>query len=331
MRKLLDYLKRYRFTSLKDFGLFFIAEAVPVIVLPLGIIAFMMWLWPAPKPDMVVSEPAPGSTTVQVRAPELTPAVIERIVQVEDKARVNALLAENAKLKAQVTSLTQTVATLRSTGEGTITQVPTETVPEELRPADPIQSPNVFAFKDWRLEFVHDGKIAKYLLTQKFRIYTTIGRNKDGVPIARSTLDEITPTGTIPAMVENTLLVQVDQTIPHWLVSPAIQAGFGVAVTTSPTTIDDGLSLADRSKGAVVSLQWLKYGRTKAAEDSTVALLSPGIFLTADAHEFALLPISMNLGQLPGNPLNDVWVSPFVTGTVSKPLSRVGIVFGSTF
>lgn len=96
----------------------------------------------------------------------------------------------------------------------------------------------------------------------------------------------------IPAQ---TTVVLAQPRKPRWHVTAAVQGGLGWTGDT----------------GAVVGLHWLRRGQGHA-EDSTIALLSPAVVITAERVIPALLPVSLNVGRvLPV--LSDVWLSPVLT------------------
>jgi hypothetical protein len=251
----------------------------------------------------------PNSTAFQVDARELTPRIIEQIVKdPAQQAEIERLLAENKRLKTQVTQLNVTVAKLQSQGGGTIATVPRDTVPEPLRPAATSTGvtdadTSLYEFKDWRLHFVTDGASAKYELNQKFEVLSTTGRTKDGKPLSITTVAEIGAQGERLPLETQTLNIFADETKSHWMFGHLNLQGGGVVTVETPKKI---------GKGFAVSSQWLRKGRTAAAEDSSVAILSPVAFVSDTVKELGVFPVSVNLGQIPRTPFNDMWLSPYV-------------------
>jgi hypothetical protein len=186
------------------------------------------------------------------------------------------------------------------------------TQPPPSAPGVPV-GPTLTTFKDWRLAFQSDGTTAKYQLNQKFKVFTTTGRQKDGRSYSLVAMNEVGANGELlpPSQIETTGIF-VDATKPHWMISGALQAG---------------VALTPKAPGAVVGLQWLKRGRTKSAEDSTFAVFTPVIFLSKDTQELGVLPVSINLGRLPKQPLKDFWVSPYIDRT----MTHFGVSITATF
>ena len=302
----------------------------------LGLIVLLMglafWLGSRQGPVQIVQLPSvPGVTNLQVDAREITPSVIETIItDPTQKAEIDRLLAENKRLKLQVSQLTVAVAVSKSTGGGTMTAVNREDVPPTLRPDEPATDPltsNIlpfYQFKDWRLEFISNGAAAKYELNQQFEVITTTGRNKDGQPLALVTVSEIGEKGErLPLEVKSTNIF-ADQTKPHWSVGHLnLQAGAGMIL------MDGGIT--ETSRGFMISSQWLRRGRTPAAEDSSVAILSPVAFVSDTVKEIGVFPISVNLGQIPKTPFSDMWISPYVgiySGKVTTMPNLSSLRFG---
>lgn len=263
--------------------------------------------------DIQIVQTTPEVKTVYVDVPVLDTKTITKIVtDPKDKAEIARLLAENKKLGAQVVQLTNTVAELKSHGDGTVDVTP----PTDTTPA-------VTHFKDFRLDFTTDGKTAHYDLTQKFQVLSTTGRDKDGKRIALVNLFELGPNGEkFPMSKVETTAIFADETKPHWIVSPAIQAGFSIAKDTSQKT----------TPGGIVGVQWLKKGRTKAAEDSSFAALTPVAFISDTVKEAGVLPVSWNLGTVKFSPFKDLWVSPYVGfDLANRKTSRIGFSLTATF
>lgn len=297
------------------------------IVLVLVVVLFVLL---TRRPFQVEILPSvPGVTNLQVDSREITPSVIEQIVQdPAQQAEMKRLLEENKKLKLQVTQLSATVAKLTSTGGGKVVTVPRDSVPEPLRLDPPIDlsddtpslpESGLYEFKDWRLHFVTDGSTAKYELNQKFEVLSTTGRNKDGQPMSLVHVYELGPNEERTQLKTDTLNIFADETKPHWMFGhPNLQGG-GAVVVDSPKKL---------SKGFVVSTQWIRKGRTKAAEDSSIALLSPVVFVSDTTKELGVFPVSVNVGQIPHTPFNDMWVSPYVGVFSGAKPTRSTLNFG---
>jgi hypothetical protein len=278
-------------------------KGIIATVVLIVIVIVLVLLIPNNPPKPVVTQPAPNTTTIQVPQATITPKVIEKIVQVQDKTEANKLLAENAALKIQVTQLTETIARYQSTGGGIVIH---DVLPlEPATPANPNPQPvQVTKFKDWRLDFILQGEQARYTLTQSFEVLSTTGRNKQGIPVTQVKLFEIGPKNErLPITDVKTTAVFADETKAHWIISPTIQAGFGIT---------GGLS--GLNKGGIVGLSWLRYGRTKAAEDGVFSALTPVIMISkTTSNLFGIEPIAFNAGHLKHQPFKDVWVGPLVT------------------
>jgi DNA-binding transcriptional regulator of glucitol operon len=285
------------------------------IIVVLLVTLLMGWnLWKHFNPDMRTIQTTPQVTTVYVDKPVLTDRIVEKIVSdPKDKAIIKSLMAENAKLSVRVTALSQTIAETQSHGGGILTTTP----PVEATLTAPAVPASVH-FKDWRLDFRANGDKAAYDLTQKFEVLATTGRDKDGKNISLVKLFELGANGErLPAASLTTTAIFADDTKPHWIIHPAIQAG---------------LAITNNERGAVVGVQWLKRGRTKAAEDSTLALLTPVAFVSQNVKEVGVLPLSVNLGLIKYMPLKDFWVSPYVgADLIKRTPSRVGLTLTATF
>jgi hypothetical protein len=280
-----------------------------------GLVVFLLTLWLHPAPKPVVIQTTPKTTTVEVPVDHLVTKDVVKYVQ--DDANAKKLLAENSKLKLQVQQLNETIASASSHGGGTVVTVPTTQVPVDLQPSTPTSS--LYEFKDWRLDFVTDTKTSKYALNQKFEILSTSGRNPDGTPVSLVKLFEIGPDEKRTEITNTkTTSVFADNTKAHWHIHPTITAG--IAWTS------------DKQPGGVVGARWLTRGRTAAAEDSSLSLLSPALFINGTVKQAALLPISVNLGRIKHQPFRDLWVSPFIGyDTTNHKTGKVGIVIHASF
>ena len=253
------------------------------------------------RPAVVVTHPDATTTVATVNAPTLKPSVVTPYVI--DKPQVTKLMAELAASKAQITSLTETIATLTSQGSGTIVYVD-RPVPGST------QVVHEMTFTDGRLTFHGLDDKAIYSLHQQFEALAAVGRDASGHPTAAVRLFEVGPGEMRTQLTDaKTVLVAASPTSARWFLSPSLQAGVGY--TTTP--------------GAVVGVQWLKHGSSRAAEDGMWAVATPVVFLNATTRDVGLLPVSVNVGYLKFSPFRDLWVSPLVTR------SRVGVTLTATF
>lgn len=297
---------------------------IDIAAVLLALLSFIAYKHFTHVPAIVTTQVTPTVTATTVDAPVLTEKSVDRIISdPKDKAAIAALLKENAKLKRDVTQLTQSVATVVSHG-GTGTDASAGTLTVDA-PVGAPQSPPVTHFKDFRLDFRSDGTTASYDLTQKFEIFTSTARAKDGGLASLVKLYEIGAKGEllpVPGVV--TTGIFADQTSPHWFTHLNVQAGVVLAQDTG-----------SRTTGGMVGLQWLKRGRTKAPEDLKWAALTPVISIGQNTGsnsnaEFGLLPLSLNLGSIPHQPFTNLWVSPYV-GTKGLSISRLGLSISATF
>lgn len=309
---------------------------IDIAVLLIALASYGVYKHFSHNPITSVTQVTPDVKVVTVDKPVITEKIVDRIVSdPKDKAVIAALLAENKKLNAETTVLTQTIAELKSHGGGTVTMIPPgcqmdthdkiicpPTDPPVVTPPNP--NDGAWNFKDYHLSAsFRPPSLFSYDLTQKFEILTTSGKLKDGQPIANVKLFEIDGKGDrIPVADVKTTAIFSDQTATHWFTHTNLQAG--VAFTKDP----DGKT----SNGGLVVLQWLKRGKTKAPEDIGIAVLSPTFFFSQDVKEPGLLPVSLNLGRVPHQPLTNLWVSPYLGVDIfGRHLSRVGVVFSATF
>lgn len=268
-----------------------------VLVLILGVLVTRSC---TPTPDPIFKEKV-VQNTVTVEVPKIVPKYIDRYIT--DDTNAKRLLDENKALNLRVTELSETLANYVSQGTG----IPTVTMVAGV--------PNV-KFKDWRLDFTSNGEVANYTLTQKFEVLSTTGRDKNGAPVHLVKLFELAPSGArLPIVDTKTSTVVLDETRDHWMFGLDLQAGIGVTWNTSGTN----------QQGAVVGVQWLKRGRTSAAEESYVSLLTPVAFAAESGIEAGILPVSVNLGRAKYTPFKDIWLSPLVTQ------KRLGAVLTATF
>jgi hypothetical protein len=270
------------------------------IIAAVGVLAFAILYRPAPKP--IITQGPEHTQIVQIPVDHLTERTI--VSYAIDKAGTAALMREMAALKVQVAQLTETLGEHQSSGSGPVIVTPTPALPSTLH------------FEDWRLTFDSDGKLARYLLRQKFEVLTASGRREDGSPLSLVKLYEIGP-GEARALIEaKTTVVVADSTRVHWYAHLNIQGG----LTWTGAV------------GGVAGLQWMKRGRTHAPGDTAIAILTPVIRLSQLNPEFGILPVSWNLGTLPHQPFTNVWISPYVgISAASQSVSRIGVALTATF
>lgn len=310
-------MKKFLLTS---FGGILVYDYVIGVVASVSV-GLGLWTLLHSDPKPIVTQTSPNTITVQVPGPITTKTVTEFVT---DKVEVAKLLAENKKLKIQVTQLTESLAEYKSHGEGPVTEVRAADVPATLLPSfPPVVDPGerkVMDFKDYRLHFVSDGLFAKYDLTQRFEVLTTTGKTKDGIPTTTVKLFELGPQDVrMPVTSLKTVAIFAGERGPHWYLRPHVQAGF--AVTQTGTN--------QRMNGGIVGIQWLKHGKSHAPRDTTFSLLTPVVFVSDTVQELGLLPLSYNIGSIKKQPFTNLWVSPYVG--FSKTVSRVGISLTATF
>lgn len=254
----------------------------------------------------------PEVKTIYVDKPVITEKIVKQLfTDPAVQKALDAQLAHVKELNAQVVSLTATIAELKSHG-GTDDGGSVHVTPPDGG------TPLTLTYHDWHLDFNFDGTKVNYDLNQKFRVLTTTGRHANGEKFTLVTLAEVKPDGSlVPATKVETTGVFIDETKPHWHVSPTLQAG----VLFSPD-----------SRGGIVGLQWLKRGRTSAAEDSSFSVLTPTFFFTQSIRELGLLPVSANVGAVKYVPFKDVWVSPYLgVDAQQRTLSRFGLALTASF
>jgi len=289
------------------------------VVFVLGILAHGcavgLWNHYHPFTPQVITKTLEHTTTVLVPGP-ITTTTVDKLVYIKDKTEAKALLQENAKLHVKVNELTETLASATSHGGGPV-EPTIVTVTQDV--------PTPVHFKDWRLNFTSDGKVAAYDLTQKFEVISTTGRDKAGKPLALVKLFEVGP-GTKKTLIPSeTTAVLTDDTLPSWHVSPAIIAGFIAGY-------DVAGPVHSTAKGGLVGVQWLKRGRTSSAEDSVLALATP-VYMISATPQIGVLPFSVNLGHIKHQPLKDLWLSPYVGAGFSSftTIRTVGVAITATF
>lgn len=277
--------------------------ALVVVGVVMGIGTFR-YLYPSITTTNIIKD----VQTVVVEKPILTERIVDRIIKdPKDQELVRQLLNENKKLKADVIALTVTVATLTTTGgtdkDGVIakTEDPSKTVSTETQGS--------YEYKDFQLQATYSPTTFHYDLFQEFRVVTSTGRDNEGNKVGLVKLFQVTPTGLVPVP-STTTAIFADEAVARWRVSPRFQAGIAKLNTEA---------------GGVVAFQWLKHGKSTAAEDIAFAVGSPALFIGNGKVDIGLLPISFNTGRIKHNPLTNLWVSPMLTRT------RVGAVVSATF
>lgn len=267
-------------------------------------------------PPAVIARPAPNVTTITVPEPLFSERVIKTYIKQEDTAAVEALKKENAKLKVDVESLSIALAQYRSQGSGVII----------LGDVSTGLGLPAFSFKDWRLAFRGEGTSASYTLTQQFKVYNTIGKNRDGVTTNLIRLYEVGPNNQqfpIQTM-ETTTLVQPPPK-EGWYTKLSVQGGWaGISPMTAATP-------QTPTGTGVVALPWLKHGATRATEDTRWAFFTPALAISKTERTLGVLPVSFNLGTVKHQPFSNVWVSPFVGTTNRATINRAGFVLSVTF
>lgn len=244
----------------------------------------------------VITHPTTNTTVVEV--PKITERVVTQFIQDPAQAKlVTDLLAENKRLKLEVSGLTSTVAKLESKGGlnvngGTITLLPQTTM--GVQGVSPTLSVDSYLFKDFQLSanYTSNGKSFDYTLAQLFVITTTTGKDVNGHTTQLVKLNQ----KVNESMVEvptTTIELQAPSNPNRFYLSPRIQGG---------------LALGFNGKSPIVAIQWLRRGTSPAAEDTTFSFLSPA--LTTGG--LTLLPVSVNLGRIKHNPFTNIWVSPTV-------------------
>ena len=271
-----------------------------------GLIALSIWLWRRPPRVEVVTRD--HTTTVTVDRPVIQTREVVRYVA--DPEGAKALMAELEAAHADAILLHETIAKLEAQGSGSVVYVdrPVPGTTQTVREAH---------FVDWRLRFDAIGDQASYALTQTFEAQAIFGRNSTGQPTGSVRLYEIGPGETrTPLDVARTTIVAATPSASRWRVGFALQAGAAATLAGWHESVQ---------AGAVAGVAWLRRGSSGAAEDNTVAIGTPVIYLGGSSVEPGLLPVSINLGRLPRQPLRDVWLSPLVTP------HRAGLALTATF
>lgn len=239
------------------------------------------------NPTTILTERVVHDTKeVTVNVPILTEKVVTKVLSdPKQQELVNRVLSENRDLSTKVTQLTSTVAVNHSDGGGVVT----------VEPADPHTPTNLAgSFKDYQLEANFSQTVFSYKLNQTFNIVTSNGKDDNGRPLSIVRLFQETPKGPVQVP-STTIAIQGNPNAIRFRVSPRIQAGLAID--------------QDKTKGGLVVLQWLKRGSSTAAEDTSMAFLSPGVTIN-DKVTLTILPVSFNLGTIKHNPLTNLWLSP---------------------
>lgn len=291
------------FKTLKAF--FTNVHALITVGATLFVLFWVYYAFTPPKP--VVVQTTPTVKTVYVEKPVVTTKTVTQVIHdPQDQKAIAALMAQVTQLKAQPVAVTDSTAVAVSSGLGPIVI------------ATPPNAPATVTFKDWRLTFNATGTQATYDLHQQFKVFTTTGRQQDGKSLSLVTVQEVGADGALlPPMAVETVAIFSDLTLPHWMVTPTIQAG---------------VNISSNDQGGVIGVQWLKRGRTKAAEDSTWAIATPVVFVARGIHELGVLPVSYNIGSIPHSPFKDLWTSPYVGWNAQQAtVSRIGFTFTASF
>jgi hypothetical protein len=297
-----------------------------VVVLALGAGGF---LYAKCGPVKVVTITQAGeTTTIQLPGETVTVHDTKYVTDPATKKALTDALKQSEALKEELAIAKATISTLQSTGSGTITYVD-RPVPGETKVV------REATFKDWRLDFRALDEKATYTLNQKFESIVTAGRDVNGRPTASVRVAEVGPGETrTPLTNTQTTVIVADPTgKKHLFVGFNVQAGAAVTRgpdgppatgSTTPTTVT--------TSGAVFGVRWLTQGYTRAAEDSVLAYATPILFVTNKTQEFGVLPVSVNLGRIPKQPLKDIWLAPLVTFVpgASKTF-RLGFSIMATF
>jgi hypothetical protein len=214
-------------------------------------------------------------------------------------AQLKGALAENAKLKADVTAATVATAESVSHGGGALTAPTTPQSEPTTAAVRPVH------FEDFRLTFDANDTQARYTLHQMFAVVATTGRRKDGSALNLVKLYEMGP-GTVQTELPITMTTDVitDQTAPHWMKGFGIQAGVAASGAAA-----GGTAL----RNGVVAAQWLSHGRTKAPEDQRYTILEPAVLIGGGVTDVGIIPAAFNLGSIKHQPLTNLWVGPYVS------------------
>lgn len=298
---------------------------VVAYVLVVAGVLFLAWRLEPPKPPTTVVTPPSSphaATTTVITDPDRTE---RRLLELQ--AQNAQLLDELKRAHAAIASITHAVGELKLTMQGPFTPVPGPTGPQG-QPGQPgadwrltsAVDATTYRYTDWRLTFTGDTKTqqASYDLRQRFEVTHVTGRGKDGAPVSLLSMFEVAPNGAKTEVQATVSTTVVDQALIKWRVSPTIQAGLGYGMSAA-------WPLPKGAAVGMVSLQLLKRGRSAAAEDSTMAALSPVITVSNGAASVGLVPVAVNLGRLPHQPFRDLWLSPYAAWNLKTQKVQIGL------
>jgi hypothetical protein len=267
------------------------------------------------SPAKVVTKVIHDTQQVAVEKPVLTEKVVTKLIQDPHQQEVvRALMNQNKELGIQVNVLHTTVASLKSEGGGIPTVVPptTPSVPPVIEVLPQVCPDPLKEFKDWQLDARYTNTRFDYTLDQKFRVVSSSGRDKQGQQVGFTEVYQVEPQGQSIKVPAATTVIFADESVARWLVSPRIQAGLGVG--------------QDKVKSGVVALQWLKHGKSKAAEDVRWAIGSPSLILSNGKTSPGVLTFSFNAGTIKHSPFTNVWFSHYL-----DTHKKMGIAVTATF
>ncbi len=284
----------------------------------------------ASKPPHVI-QLDPITKVIELPVEKLTTKTVTEYVRVEDRAAVNRMLKDNDKLKSAVEQLTLSLAEATSRGSGpVIVTTPTNTTPPTI-----VEVPQALTFKDWRLDFQSDGKTANYVLSQKFSLLNTVGRDKNNTPINIVRLFEIGEGGerlSIPVTETTTVAVMPEQS--HFYRKLRLQGGMGVlpAWENTTTQITTTTGVTKYNVAFAFAISWLHRGTTTAAEHTRYTYLTPSLTFTEQEYTIGVTPITFNLGTVKRSPVTDIWIGPYLGLSLRQnSTKKFGIIFVTTF
>lgn len=265
-----------------------------------------------PEPPTIIRTITPAVRTIEVPVEKIVTNTVTEYVRIEDRAMVNTLLEENARLHADVARLT--IAYGERISNGTVTPVLPNVPATPDAPAPPIR------YADWRLSFtITDSATIDYTLTQKFALAVTSGVTRENVPVSLASLYEIGPgeTRTEIPITETTYIV-ANKPTTRWY---------------RKLTLQGGVLVQDDTLVAIAAGPWLKRGRTTAPADTRWAIATPAVTFNTTSRSIGLLPVSFNLGTVPKlrSVITDIWVSPYIGTNNLQSVTHRGVVFTVTF
>lgn len=293
-----------------------------------GIIGWGKWHH---RTEVIISSPVPGVTSITIPGPITTKVVNQYISDPAQQILISKLIAENKKYQVTINSLTSSIGELKQKGGvgvngGTITnRTNTEVtdgrdlpIPSEngaVLPDTRLFRTQAFTFSDFQLNanYTSDGRSFNYALSQSFSVVTTTGKDSSGKGVSIVKLFQTNgPNGSpINIPVVTTEIASAPNPV-QWFFSPRIQGGFALG--------------QGGEKGGLISLQWLRRGRSKSAEDSSFALLQPALTIGSGGAKLALIPAAINLGRIPHQPFTNIWLG----GTINLD-KQVGLSITATF